>query len=218
MFQTGKTLCILLQYEWKLRNIEVGSYPLFILSNEIKYREKDSFRTGLRNPRELRSRSSRTLFFITINLIRFGLEAIGVTFTTERDDSKVVEMEIKTISGKEDDKNRAIQLFTAPLDHELSQLDWSFNYNFNFTIYLTSNVESYLALQIDDLLSQQIWSSAVNQDSTDFQLITRDGNSFPVHKFMLAARSTTFEALFNSNFQQAANLRRSNQVMSWIVR
>jgi len=50
---------------------------------------------------------------------------------------------------------------------------------------------------MDGLLSQQLWLSATNQAGTDYNLITQDGKSFPVHKWILAARSPVFAALLS---------------------
>ncbi len=39
----------------------------------------------------------------------------------------------------------------------------------------------------------------MNQYGTDFKLIANDGKTFPVHKFILAARSTVFAVLFKED-------------------
>lgn len=49
---------------------------------------------------------------------------------------------------------------------------------------------------MDDLLSKQSWSSITT--GTDFKLIASDGNSLPVHKWVLSARSLVFATLFSS--------------------
>ncbi len=152
-----KSHCILLKYEWKLSNIKNDPGLLFILSNEIKYREKDSFRAGLRNPH-----ISSTLVFLSVNLNKFGLETVGVTFTSIMDDSKEIEMDPKTIQGNEDDENMAIQMFTAPLGNFVGLSSDFVHWSFNFSIYLASKVENYRVHPMDGLVSQQLWSSAVN--------------------------------------------------------
>jgi len=92
-----------------------------------------------------------------------------------------------------------IQLFTAPsklFKNDVKPPDFTFH----FTVYLTGIVDNYHVCQMDGLLSQQLWSSVADQpnDEADFKLIANDGKSFPVHKWMLAARSSVFAALFSN--------------------
>ena len=65
---------------------------------------------------------------------------VGVTFTSRMDTSKVVEMDLQTINGNDDDENSAI---TAPLGNVVGSSSGFVNWSFNFSIYLASKVENY---------------------------------------------------------------------------
>ena len=54
---------------------------------------------------------------------------------------------------------------------------------------------------MDRLASQQLLSSVINQNGTEFNLIAKDGKVFPVHKWILAARSNVFEVLFRNDVE-----------------
>lgn len=134
-----------------------------------------------------------------------GLKVTSVYFTSEDDtpgkDNKLSEMKEMNLesSSENGSKMAAFQLFTSPLNRVSNKYHHGVISNFilTLTIYL-SGVEDikYQARQMDTLVSQQLLTSVRNQDGTDFNLITRDGKSFPVHKFILATRSTVFAALF----------------------
>jgi len=85
---------------------------------------------------------------------------------------------------------RIIRLLTAPLQPIAVASG-----NLIFTVYLSGISNNYNLKQIDGLLSQQLWPSS--HIRTDIILIAEDGKSFPAHKWMLAARSPAFVALFN---------------------
>ncbi len=54
---------------------------------------------------------------------------------------------------------------------------------------------------MDHLVSQQLFASVTNQEGTNFNLIAKDGKVFPVHKWILAARSNVFEAMFRDDLE-----------------
>jgi len=137
--------------------------------------------------------SSPQLLFITTNLNKIGLKATTVTFSTGSDVNKIMEM--NRVTFEKEEENEAMQLFTAPVNDYIKTFPTGCI--FNFTIYLDGIIEHYRVQQMDGLLSQQLWSSITNQDGTDFNLIAKNGQSFPVHKWVLAARSNVFEVLFN---------------------
>ncbi len=172
---------VVLRYNWKLAGIKKDSA---FLSKKIKYKGNDSFRIGFKNPSPY---TSPTLLFLTTNLNKIGLKATDVSFSSSKD-PKMKNMELKV--GREEDENWAIQLFTASLLKLVGSAC-----SFILKVHLAGIVENYRISPIDRLLSQQLWSS--NQDSADFELVARDGKSFRVHKWILAARSPVFAALFS---------------------
>ena len=69
------------------------------------------------------------------------------------------------------------------------------NYCFNFELHISSGALNYPVLRFDSLFGQQMWLAAVNQAGTDYEMIAQ-GKRFFLHKFVLAARSPVFAALF----------------------
>ncbi len=196
-----KSCCITFQYEWKIPQIN-RYMPLFI-SKKVSYQNNDLFRAGVKKPSY--SPNPVTFFFLTdVNLKKIGLKVTSVYFTSEdsamRKNSMLCEM--KEINLGSNSEIEDFQLFTAPLtnvsnDRFCHGFNGSItNFILTLTIYLSGIEDKYQAHQMDTLVSQQLLSSSTNRLGTDFNLITRDGKSFPVHKFILAARSTVFAALF----------------------
>ncbi len=109
----------------------------------------DSFRAGLRYP----FLSSTSLFFLGVNLNKFGLETIGVTLTSKLNTNKEIEMDLKPINGNEDDGNIAIQMFPAPLENAIGSPSGFVNWSFNFSIYRASKVENYRIHPMDGLVA-----------------------------------------------------------------
>lgn len=171
---------LLFRYNWELTNIK--EEPLTILSPMIKYRKEESFRAGVKN-----QALSPTLFFLATNLNKTGMKVIDVKFSSGNE--KLEEMANKT--KMEDNKAGCIQLFTVPLKAMVSG-----NCNFHFEIYTAGTTDDYEVLQVDDRLNGQIWSSVMNRSGTDFEVVVGE-RKFPVHKFILAARSPVFADQFS---------------------
>lgn len=93
------------------------------------------------------------------------------------------------------------QLFTSQLKLFENDRKTIPVFTFFFTVHFTSIVENYCVHQMDFLLREQLLSSIADQTSgTDFNLIaSKDGKSFRVHKWVLAARSPVFAALLSSD-------------------
>ncbi len=200
MTKLEKYPCIVLTYDWKLPTTEDGNEAGLILSKKIKHQKYDSFQAGRKKvPGSDFESDYDLIIFMTHNLNKMGLRAMGVSYSIiGKDDAKKIEMKLKT-SGREEEENGAIQLFAAP-PYRLP----TNNKCLSFTVYLSSGdgiVENYKIHQLDGLLSQQLWSSAMNQYGTDFKLIANDGKTFPVHKFILSARSTVFDVLFKEDHE-----------------
>lgn len=92
--------------------------------------------------------------------------------------------------------NKKIQFFTARPVH--------FGTTYTFTVYLIGIMENYQIRQMDGLLSQQLLSSTQDADM-DFHLIDEEGRSFPVHKWMMAARSPVLGVLLNDDKNRELN-------------
>lgn len=69
-----------------------------------------------------------------------------------------------------------------------------------FNIHFTGITENYHFQEKDGLLNEQLWSSISNQLGADFEFIA-GGKRFPVHKFIVAARSHVFAAQLNTGEQ-----------------
>ncbi len=175
------------KYQWDLTDIK--RKPVTILSKMIEFRGEKLFRVGLKN-----RASSALLFFMTTNLNKMGLKVVDVSFNFQSVENK--KMTPVNITKKLE--TGAIQLFTSPLTSCATG-----NCNFIFTIYVSGVVEDYEFQQIDGLLKEQLWTSITNQVGTDFELISNNGKRYPVHKFILAARSPVFSALLKS--EEAGN-------------
>ncbi len=199
----NKSSSIRFQYEWKIS--QINQHSSFFLSKKVSYQKNDLFRVGIKKP--FHFFNPVTFFFVTdVNLKKMGLKVTSVYFKSEDSKqgkdfvlSEMKEMNLESSSGN-GSEIEAFQLFTSPLKRVSSNNRYYngiiSNFIFTLTIYLSAVEEKYQAHEMDTLVSQQLLTSVKNKDGTDFHLITRDGKSFPVHKFILAARSTVFAALF----------------------
>jgi len=168
------------------------------------YQENDVFRFGVKMP-ENASSNPVIIFFLTTNLQKMGLKVKGAIscaqlnnsrFAPECREAKMKQIDIAT--NKNEDENGGTQLFTDLLKRK--DVRCSHQFYFSVTAHLTGIVDTYRVHQIDGFLSQQLWSSITDQlNGADFKLISNDGKSFPVHKWMLSARSQVFAALFVSD-------------------
>lgn len=97
--------------------------------------------------------------------------------------------------NKDDDIVGTVQLFTSSLPYiENGRYKKE---DVLFKVYITGTSMDYVTQRTDGLLKEQIWSSAQNVVGTDFDVIA-EGKKFPVHKFILAARSSVFAHLFET--------------------
>ena len=198
-----KSSCFRFQYEWKIPKI--NQYSSLFLLKKVSYQKNDFFQLGIKKPSHFLN--PVTFFFVTdINMKKMGLKVTSVQFKSEdnmlgRDFrlSEMKEMNLESNSANVSEME-AFQLFTSPLKRVSSNEKYYHGVISNFiltlTIYLSGAEDKYQAHQMDTLVSQQLLTSVTSKDGTDFNLITRDGKSFSVHKFILAARSTVFTALF----------------------
>lgn len=170
---------VVFNYEWVLTDIE--EKKMTILSKMIEFNGAESFRAGLKNA------PTPTLFFITTNLNKMGMLVTRVLFSSKSKEKENQRMGIEP--NEEYDESGCVQVFTAQLESLQTG-----NQSFFFQIHIEKIVEDYYIMRKDSLLKEQLWSSAVNRIGTDFEFITED-KIFPVHKFVIAARSPVFANL-----------------------
>ena len=173
-----KSYHTVLDYKWQPMGVE--RRPGTILSKMITFQGQKLFRAGLRN-----EVISSTLLFMTFGLPKMGLDDYAYVFVTgPRNTCQAMSLEIE--EDEPPQRARSVQLYTAKLETMMSG-----DLSFTFHVCIRAKVPNYHAERIDLLLGQQLWSAAVNQRGTDLILFA-EGIRFPVHKFILAARSFVF--------------------------
>ncbi len=198
-----KTYCFSLRHKWELSEIILKAYPSSMFLKIVTYQEEEIFRVVLKKHTSSYFPNLATLFFINTNFKKMGLKVVRVSFTTKSkprnsNDREVSEMEEENLeTGANKEEIGAIQLFKADTG-DVSNGRFT-KYAFTFTVCLSGTVENYRLHQRDSLLYKNLcWSSLTNQDETDVKLIPKDGENFSAHKFILAARSPVFAALFSN--------------------
>lgn len=183
MNSSGKPYLVL-QYEWDLTGIiDEGFNNGTILSRMIEFHKEKPFRVGLKS----KSYSNYTILFLSTDLNKLGLKVVQVNVSYPSDPTQTTSLE----ANKEE--TGSIQLFTAALNWFMA----SKNPVFTFHIFLMPIVvENYQIEQRDQRLKEQLWTSS----GTDFELIAY-GRKFPVHKWVLAARSPVFADDFKTQNQ-----------------
>jgi len=164
------------------------------ISKVIKFRQRNLFRVALKNESE-----SARLFLVATNLNKIGIKIVDVTFEHKDERRNILpksrQMDHSKVEGSE---HGNIKLFSSPLKNRIETGCHGEHNNFMFNIHVTGTVNDYVMEQRDSLLKEQIWSSVKNLVGTDFELIV-EGKKYPVHKFILAARSAVFAELFKTN-------------------
>jgi len=193
-----RTHCLTLQYEWKLN--QINETKPFFYSKKLLYQNNDVFRVGVKIFSEgheaLSYWSSPTIFFLTTNLKKMGLKVTAVYLSFEINQRKVLKiLEMDPATGNQEE-NETRQLFTAQPMKDTGYDKTSANSIFTFTVYMTGISDSYRTCRVDGLLSQQLLSTVIERNGTDFKLVSNDRRFTQVHKFILAARSPIFAALF----------------------
>jgi len=178
-----------LECKWEPSGLErrVGT----TLSKMIKFHGEPLFRAGLKN-----LESSSTLLFMTFDTAKIGIGDIVVHFS---DQNTCNSMDRHPISAH---KPRRVHLHTFSFPDVLEG-----DHRFTFELYVNTIDLNYSVQRLDNLLGQQMWKAAVNQDGTDYELIAQ-GRRFFVHKFVLAARSPIFAALFATSAGAHVGVRR----------
>ena len=183
------------RYEWELANIPSAG-NITILSKMITFLGEKAFRVGLK-PHPIPTLGS-TVLFMASNLNKIGIKVFKVLFC-DGFSSKLKQMDLDTRNG---DVTGCLQLFSASY--------YSFRLLLSsgpvrqipqrliFEIHFTGIAENYQFQERDRLLQNQLWSSVLNHVGTDFEFIA-EGRPFPVHKYILIARSPVFADLFSSD-------------------
>ena len=155
-----------------------------------------AFRVGFK-PHPFSTTTPPTVLFMTSNLNKVGIKVFKVLFC-DGFTSKFKQMDLDTRNG---DVTGCLQLFTASFNSFRmleSVLVRQYPRRLIFEIHFTGIVENYQFQERDCLLKNQMWSSVLNQIGTDFEFVAA-GRSFPVHKYVLVARSPIFAAKFSSD-------------------
>ncbi len=206
MTTVEKSPCFELRYEWKMTGINHEEPHMY--TKKFTYGKTELLRVGMKTAGKNHSSfNPAILFLLTTNLQKMGLRVLAVSFckreigTTEgrpwsRD--KLIDMEQKDLKTGETDEAAGIQLFTSHLKI-LSNATSPTEFVFRFKVYFTGIVNNYRVQQLDVLMWQQLWDSVNKEEQNrDFKLIASDGRSLMVHKWVLAARSPVFAALFSN--------------------
>ncbi len=188
-----QTLAIF-EFQWNLTKIPKNK-TMTIISKMIEFKGEKLFRAGLNNQNEASTSSSvasSTLLFVTTNLAKMGLKVETVLYSDMlRVGLGMGKMDL-VIQEAAENSNGKVQLYTAQLGSFATGTE-----RYKFHVYVTGIVEDYKFYpNKDSLINEQLWLSAKNQVGTDFEIIAGK-KIFPVHKFILAARSPVFDALFN---------------------
>lgn len=204
----------------------------FLLSKKLVYQKNEFFRVGIKNEPSSSEVEAAAIFLLTTNLKIMGLKVMkiyvqsksGTRYGPDLKHLRKIEMKEMNLETSDDNETGAIQLFTTPLEEFIlsSFSPHPLDYFIIFTVHLNGIMEKYQVHHMDARLNHQMMASITNQDETDFNLITKDGQRFPVHKWMLAARSPIFAALFlnqeeiEPNHSMECTLNEMNQFIKFI--
>jgi len=187
MIKLEKHPCLELSHEWE---IDIDSEEPILYSKKFVYQETDVIRVGMKMSATNLPSNPATLFLMTTNLHKMGLGVQAVSYVARDHQAfftswKTIKMEEKDLTmtrkknnNENENENGAAsgtQLFTAQLELFENEIKSS-KFTFKFTVSLTGIVDNYRVHQV-----------------------ASDGTFLPVHKWMLAARSPIFAALFSSN-------------------
>jgi len=187
--QKKKPTLAIFEFDWELTNIPQKTGT--ILSKMVEFRGEKVFRAGLKNQDAVsypNLSASSTLIFMSTDLAKMGLRAETVFYSDNKERERVMEK----ITETKGNFNGKVQLFTAQLDSSAIGMKESYE----FKVYITGVVEEFQFNQKDSLINEQFWLSSGNRIGTDFEILIGK-KIFPVHKFILAARSPVFASLFN---------------------
>jgi len=204
MTKLEKSLC--LEFESSSTIPAIEREDDFLYLKKYLYQKKDIFRVGLKMS-DQESRNPAFIFVLTSanNLQKMGqrVKAVissarvnnGIAFPVAWRETEMKEIGITT-SGNADEGNGGAQYFIHQLKRDEIKCT---DFTFDVSVHFTGIVDNYQVQQIDGLLSDQLWLSVTEQlDGEGFKLIASDESYLPVHKWMLAARSPVFAALFSS--------------------
>ncbi len=157
----------------------------------IKFRGEKTFRFILKSRDPV-----SYLFFMTTHLNKMGIKVVGVQVYTDTSDKPFyLDNDNMVLDSSAQDGTGTFQMFERDIIGIVSG-----DVSFDCYIFINSIVKAYQIQRVDYLLSSQLWSSVVNSNLTDFELIC-GGKSYPVHKFVLAARSPVFSAILGSGIR-----------------
>ena len=183
---------LVLKYKWELSDIErrVGT----TLSKMIIFRGEKLFRVGLKN-----EESFSTLLFMTFGAAKMGIDEAVVSIRFPNGGRERMNRYDDEVDSAQ--RPRRVHLYTYKVAKVLVG-----SYCIRFELYISSDALNYPVRRLDTLFGQQMWQAAVNQAGTDYEMIA-EGKRFFVHKFVLAARSPVFAALFAASGGQVGEGR-----------
>lgn len=182
-----------LTYKWKMEGINHREPQLY--TKKYTGEKIELFRVGMKTAGKNHSSSNpAVLYLLATNLQRMGLKVLSVSFLkrefgntdgTPWTRKKEIYMAQNNLTTEENDKTAGTQLFTSHLKLDETNLS-STEFEFKFTVYFTGTANNYRIQQFDIPKSRQLYP--VRSSSKDQQL----------HKWVFAARSLVFAALFSS--------------------
>lgn len=180
------------EYEW----LDVSLVKnMTTLSSFIQVRGIEIFRLGVNSSAD--GRTLKMCCFSEQNLLRrhFGVRLAAVECIFN---SAGMVMEMRTSSGPAEN---CPGVFSASFPNVPSDPLPSVS-TFTFHFYVTGVVDKYARERFDSSLVDQLWTAAVQKKMTDALIVVGE-QSFSVHKFMLAARSRVFQAMFESDMSES---------------
>ncbi len=192
--EENKISSLAFNFVWKLNNVVAEFQPTkVILSEMVKFQNKKIFRAALNKS----SITHPTLLFMATNLNKMGLrvtDVISSTRLTTNSGGERQQERMQIQPYNHDAAKSSVQLFTRQLQNSLP-LGKQFIF---FDIYISGIAEGYQIQRMDSHIYEQLWSSVTNGVESDFVFFA-GGKRFPVHKFILVARSPVFAALFSND-------------------
>ena len=170
------------KYEWT-----TSTY--FTKSDVLKVDEEVVWCVGVKhNPRI----SRYMLYFISKTRHQSGFDTAEVFFTTHHTATRMPMI----LSAREGT--------TRVFSYEMT--DWKTPITCTFWISVVETVNDYSYQLGDKLLTDHLWTSITNKTYTDIEFDVA-GQTIAAHKFIVAARSPVFSAMFQNDMEEARTNR-----------
>ena len=155
-----------------------------------------------------RQKSSTDYYLFCTNLNKFGIKIVAVDVSIWGGDTGSSQMVLKS-----DKESTGIQLFWKELFHKKSETDFRI---VEFRIHIIGSLPEYCyQYQLSDqLLKKNLLQAAQQQQMTDLEFVTSDGNKLFAHKGILAARSPVLASQFSASSSNGFETIRMENVES----